>query len=186
MILPENLWKSPVIQKRLAVEAGFECNGAGISEKKHYWCLVPFADSKDGVTVLRNYEKSLQDADPHEMQQEFARQVMTMLQREAGFDGLWLVGWTHPPSSYEVLTDTGNCWARLIMIWHDSHGDPQYTVESDFPFVAMMEAGEAYYVGLAHDAHQQWKEVYGPKVLKADMGLKDHQVKSAALEALKQ
>jgi len=182
--LPSNLWNSPVIKKRLMQEAGFESNH-GISEKQHYWCLVPHADSGDGTVILRNYpENSIVDADPHEMQQEFARNVMWSLQTQAHFDGLWLVGFTHPPTSYGVITDTENCWNRLMAIWFDSDGDPQFTLESDLPFVKQLEAGEQYYVDLAQQSHEQWKEIYGQKAMKSDMLLSEDQARKAALEAL--
>lgn len=181
--LPSNLWKSPVIQARLTLEANFECDH-GISERAHYWVLAPYADSKDGTTILKNYPESLQTCNPHELQQDFARQIQHMLQTQAHFDGCWLVGYTHPPTVYGVITDTDNCWNRFIAIWHDADGDPQYTVETDFPFNIMLEHGVEYYVGLAHDAHSQWIEVYSDSVLKSDMMLKEDQQTKAALEAL--
>lgn len=182
--LPQNLWKSPVIKNRLIQEACFESN-RGIAEKPHYWCMVPFADSGSGVQVLKNYKNELMDCDPHEMQQVFAKEIMENLQSKAHFDGLWLVGFTHPPTSYGVITDTENCWQRLIMIWHDEDGDPQYTLESDLDFIKQAEAGADYYVGLAYKAHEQWKAMYGRKAINHDMSLRGDQVKKAALEALK-
>lgn len=180
------LWKSPVIRKRLFQEASFESGDLGISDKPHYWCLVPFADSGTGVQVLQNYDSAdLKNCDPHPMQQNFADKVMRALQREASFGGLWLVGFTHPPSAYGVITDTENVWNRLICIWHDNEGDPQFTLETDLPFIQQVRSGEMYYVGLAHDAHQQWTEMYGRKAMKSDMMLKEGQTKAAAMEALK-
>ncbi len=182
--LPSNLWNSPVIKKRLAQEAAFEC-AWGVPDKKQYWCMVPLADSKDGFTVLKNYGTNHMNADPHEMQQVFARKIMTELQQKAHFDGLWLVGFTHPPTTYQTLTDTDNCWGRLIAIWFDEDGDPQYTLESDLPYIKQAEVGEQYYVGLANQAHDQWKAIYGKKAMKNDMMLKESQTSKAALEALK-
>ncbi len=182
--LPSELWNSPVIKKRLAQEATFEC-AWGVPDKKFYWCMVPLADSKDGIQILRNYKDSVMNADPHEMQQAFARKIMEELQQQCHFDGLWLVGFTHPPSTYGTITDTETCWGRMIAIWFDEDGDPQYTLESDLPFIEQAKAGEQYYVGLANQAHDQWKEMYGRKAMKSDMMLKDSQTSKAALEALK-
>jgi len=184
MNLPSNLWKSPVIKRRLMTEACFECSH-GISLKPFYWVIVPEADSKDGFHILQNYKASMIDVDPHDLQQDFAKGVQRELQQEACFDGLWLVGFTHPPSSYGVMTDTENCWNRTIMIWHDEDGDPQYTLESDLPFIEQVQHGINYYVGLAHKAHDQWKQVYSPAVLKEDMQLNDSDTSKVALEALK-
>lgn len=182
--LPDNLWKSPVIQARLYQEACFECQW-GISEKPHYWVIVPYADSKAGTNVLKNYEAGLTNADPHEIQQEFARIIYDGLMREAHYDGLWLVGYTHPPSTYGAITETDTVWGRLIAIWFDGHGDPQFTMESDLHIGQQLEAGEAYYVGLAMKSYEQWKEMFGPKAMKEDMMLHETQQRAEALEALK-
>jgi hypothetical protein len=182
--LPSELWNSPVIRKRLYAEACFETD-LGISDKKFYWCMVPLADSKDGVQVLKNFEESLSHADPHEDQQAFAHKIMGELQQQAHFNGLWLVGFTHPPTTYGTITDTDNCWGRSIFIWFDEDGDPQYTLESDLPFIKQLAMGAQYYVGLAQQAHQSWKEMYGAAAMKQDMMLKEAQSSRAALEALK-
>lgn len=182
--LPSELWNSPVIKKRLYAEACFETD-RGISDKKFFWGMVPLADSKDGFQILKNFEENPMNAAPHEMQQVFARKIMVELQQQAHFDGLWLVGFTHPPSTYETLTDGDNCWGRSIFIWFDADGDPQYTLESDLPFIKQVEMGEQYYVGLAQQAHESWKEQYGPRAMKKDFMLKEGQSSKAALEALK-
>ena len=182
--LPDNLWKSPVIKNRLIVEANFECR-RGMAEKPHYWCLVPQADTGAGTVVLRNYKDSMVDTDPHELQQDFARNVLLELQAQAHHDGLWLVGYTHPPSTYGSITDTDNCWGRLFCIWFDGDGDPQYTIESDADFIDMAKRGEQYWVGMSAQAHEQWKEIYGQKAMKRDMMLRESQTKKAALEALR-
>ncbi len=185
-ITPSELWRSPVILARLRQEAAFECAwGVPPEDKQHYWAVVPHADSGDGLLTLRNYEKSLRNCDPHELQQALAITLMKNLMKESSFDGLWLVGFTHPPSTYGVITDTENCFGRLIAIWHDEEGDPQYTVESDMPFMQMMDRGDLYYVGLCTKGHEQWKQMYGKKAMKSDFMLKSGQIKNAAMEALK-
>lgn len=182
-ITPSDLWKSPVIKKRLLDEACFESDH-GVSEKKHYWIMAPQADSGTGYVGLKNYETSLVNIDPHELQQNFAMSLMEKLMKEAHFDGLWIVGFTHPPGTYDTITGD-NAWNRLIFIWLDQHGDPQYTMESDLPFIKQAQAGVDYYVGLAHQGHKAWLEQYGPKAMKSDMMLKDSQIHSPAMEALK-
>lgn len=182
--LPSNLWKSSVIKNRLTAEACFECNH-GISLKKHYWVQVPESDTKTGSIELKNYKAGIQDCDPHEMQQQFAISLQRSLMENANFDGLWIVGFTHPPSTYEVLTDTGNCWNRLIMIWLDEDGDPQFTVESDRDFANMLEDSPEYWIERAVEAYQAYLPVFSQKALKQDFLLKEgeHQ-KREALEAL--
>lgn len=183
MHLPNNLWKSPVIQERLMVEAAFE-GDRGAPETPLFWVVVPQADTKDDQLVFSNFEPTLQRPLPHELQIDFAKGLQKDLQKEAGFDGLWVVGWTHPPSVMGVLKDMDNCWNRLIFIWLDKDGDPQFTLESELAFVQIVQHGIEYYIGLAHDAHKQWKDLYSDKALKADMDLTEDQQRRAALEAL--
>lgn len=184
MSLPEHLWNSPVIKKRLFNEAGFESNN-GAPHKVHYWVIAPEGNTKRGEVILKNFIPNFADIEPHEMQQEFARQVQKMLQSGAHHDGLWLVGWTHPPATGDVVRiDGSNCWDRLIMLWLDEDGDPKYTLESDIPFAEMMENGEAYYLGLAEQAHASWEEAYGKKAMKDDFAVTEDQQTKAALAAL--
>ena len=182
--LPNNLWKSQVIKDRLYAEACFECD-RGIADKSYYWVLVPQADIRADLVELKNYKPSITDVDPHEVQIAFAKDLQLALQKEAHFDGLWIVGYTHPPTTYETLTDTGNCWSRLIMLWLDTDGDPQYTLESDLNFHTQLEHGVEYYIKLAHDAHKQFEEQFSQSQLKKDMMLKEEEQRREALEALK-
>ena len=182
--LPENLWTSPIIKNRLIVEATFDSNH-GPAEKHQYWTIVPQADSKRGEIILKNFKPGVMDIEPHEMQQEFARRLQEGLQKHAHFDGFWLVGWTHPPASWEVIREDGdNCWYRLIMIWLDEDGDPHYTLESDMPFPTMVENGLEYYAKLAHEAHETWSAEYATKKMKKDMGLTDDQQTKAVLASI--
>jgi len=185
MILPENIWNSPVIRKRLAQEALFESN-RGVSQLPHYWMTVPEGDSKAGNIVLKNYETSPFNIDPHILQQEFALGVRKGLQREEHRDGLWIAGWTHPPShAHAIRVDGDNVWGRLIMIWLDEDADPQFTLESDMRFIEIVENGVGYYIRLAAEAFQTWDEHYGKKATKSDFALKEDQTSKAALEALR-
>ena len=181
--LPNNLWKSPFIKQRLLAEACFE-GERGISEKKQYWVVVPQADTGRGVVELKNFKPNLQDVEPHEMQQHFAVEVQNLLQQEAHFDGSWIVGFTHPPNAYGVLTDTENCWNRLIMIWLDEDGDPQFTLESERPFIQQFEDGPNYWVEMAHNAYKAYKPMFGKEAMKSDMLLRDGDQHRPALESL--
>ncbi len=184
MKLPANIWNSKAIRNRLFAEASFEC-AHGMPSKFHYWVVVPEGDTMRGQIVLKNYTASPLSIDPHEMQQEFARQVREVLQKELHHDGVWVVGWTHPPEAWEaVRIDGDNVWGRLIMIWLDEDADPQYTVESDLPFLAMVEAGIENYLGQAARAHEAWSKEYGKKAMKEDFGIKANQTTKEALATL--
>lgn len=182
--LPSNLWKSPVIKKRLEIEAGFECDH-GTPDKEQYWAIVPFADSASEHHVITNVKENEFNVFPHPFQQEFAKDIQRKLQSEAHFNGMWLVGWTHPPSMHEIITDTGNCWYRLIMIWHDEDGDPQFTAESDFSFNEMMAMEPQYYAGLAYEAYHKWKNEYSVNRLLSDGAVTKENISKPVLESLK-
>lgn len=184
MRLPEEIWNSKVIKKRMRDEAHFECSH-GLPIKAHYWFTVPQGDTRRGNLELRNFMPGVLDIDPHEHQKGMARTLRESLQREAHHDGVWILGWTHPPSSTDaILEDGDNCWGRLVMIWLDEDADPQYTVESDLPIAQMISHGMQYYIDLAQQAHERWKESYGKKALKEDFGITSEQQTKKALEAL--
>lgn len=184
MSLPQNLYDSLVIKKRLLQEAGFEC-AHGVPHKRHYWIVAPEADTRLGDILLRNFKPSFIDIEPHDSQQQFANMLQAVLQHNLHHDGLWLVGWTHPPSTaHAVRVDGDNAWGRMVMIWLDSDGDPKFTAESDLPFFKMIGRGVEYYAGLADQAYEQWKEMAGPQAMKDDFGVREDQQTKAALKAL--
>lgn len=188
MNLPDNIWLSPVIKKRLLMEAGFESTNHGRPPKAQYWFSAPMATdlkSRMGVT-LKNYVPGVFDVDPHDMQMAFASELRWRLQQNIGHDGLWIAGWTHPPGNDQTIrVDGDNAWNRLVMVWLDGDGDPQFTVESDLPFVEMISRGGYYYIEMAEEAYQAYVEAYGLKAMKDDLGLGEDQMTKAALAALK-
>lgn len=178
--LPSNLWTSPVLLERMAAEAAFE--GA---EKPHYWFVVPQGDTKREEIILKNFDENFLHVAPHELQQDFAKKLREMFQKEIGHDGIWMVGWTNPPSSGQaVAIDGDNCWGRLVFIWLDEDGDPQYAFDSFRPFISMLQEGAEYYANLAETAHDAWKQEFGKKAVKEDFGIKEHQISKDVLKSL--
>lgn len=182
--LPENLWKSPVIQERLIQEALFDCR-YGVPAKPYFDVMVPQADTKIGQIQLRNYTPSMAEVAPHPIQVQFAKNLLDILMKELHFNGLWIVGWTHPPTSYAALTEMDNAWQRLIIIWLDQDGDPQYTIDYDKPVVEIIADGLELHAKKAEDAHQQWRQIYSDTAMREDMALTEDQQKRMTLEALK-
>lgn len=182
--LPENIWNSQVIKKRLWNEANFESNN-GAPAKAHYWIVAPTVDGSRDHHILKNFSVGIMDVEPHDMQMAFAQELRYRLQKDLSHDGLWLVGWTHPPASWEAIkVDGDNCWNRLVMVWLDEDADPHFTVETDIPFVEMIGRGGHYYLELAEEAHKTWAEAYGKKARRDDFGLRDDQQTKKALAAL--
>jgi len=182
--LPENIWNSPAIRKRLWQEAGFDID-RGVF-KQQYWMLVPEAPSMRGEITLRNYTPSVIDVDPHELQVHFAKEMREALQRTVAHDGVWIVGYTHPPGSDQVVrVDGDNAWNRIIMIWLDEDADAQFTVESDLPFIDMVTAGKHYYCNLADQAWEKYEEAFGKRAMKGDFMLSEDQKNKEALSTLR-
>lgn len=181
-MLPFDLWESPAIRKRLLQEAMFDQNA--VPAKDQYWIYVSQPD-KTGQVVLRNFNPGPLDPPPHEMQIAFAEAIRATLQKEYGHDGFWMVGFTHPPASWEsIRTDGDNCWNRFLMIWADKDGDIKFPFETEDRFVEMLENGDLYYVGVAERCWQAYDEAYGKKALKEDFGISPEQMTKPTLTAL--
>ncbi len=184
MDLPANLWKSPLILQRLAQEAEFECR-YGKADKPHYWFAVPEADTKVDLIELKNYVETFTDIDPHPHQKGMARELMVMLNSNIDHDGLWIVGWTHPPPAWETIkVDGDNCWGRMLMIWLDEDGDIQFPFETDSPLFEIVEAGLDHYVEMCEKSWQAWNESFGREAQKKEFALKEEQLTKKTLESL--
>lgn len=185
MQLPENIWRSPVIQKRLLLEANID-GGLGFPSKPQYYFLAPEGDTLRGEVALKNFKPDELNVIPHETQMEFTKLLRHTLQSQADNNGIWLVGWTHPPANDQAIRiDGDNVWGRLVMIWLDEDADPHYVIDSEFPVNTMIHNGTDYYVGLCERAHEKWREEYGKDVITMDMELSADNFKKAAIEALK-
>lgn len=184
--LPERFWNSQTIQDRLYNEACFEGQN-GCSQTPMFWAVVPEADDPRSrrTIVLANFEATEFNPPPHELQQQFGAQLMIGLNTNLSHDGVWIVGFTHPPGFDQVVrVDGDNCWYRMIMMWLDSGGDPQFVAESEVPFVKMVQNGQQAYLEMAEKAWQEWNEIIGPRSLKDDFGVSEGQVVYEALENL--
>lgn len=186
--LPQNLWESPPLRRRLDQEAAFE-SSQGYAPVPQYYAAVPHTDSPSGSIELRNYDpEDARTPDPHELQIDFAQMYRQNLQRELHHDGVWIVGWTHPPriQSKILMPDAvdDNCFGRLIAIWLDADGDPQFTYETESEFADIIQNGGHYYLEQAERAWQMWNEDYGKKALKSDFGLTEGEQRKEVLEGL--
>lgn len=184
MDLPQNLWNSPIIRQRMAQEAAFECRH-GIPTHAHYWFAVPEADTKIDLIELRNFTPSLMHIDPHEYQKGLAKELMIMLNRHIDHDGLWIVGWTHPPEMWESFkVDGDNAWGRMVMLFLDEDGDIQFCTETDLPVADIVASGMNYYVELCEKSWTAWNESFGKKAQKTDFALKEDQQTKKVLASI--
>lgn len=182
--LPENIWNSRSLRSRFLAEANFDC-AWGFSDLKHYWILAPQADSPYENAVVKNFEPSIMYLEPHPIQQEFAKELKSALQTDCGNDGIWVVGFTHPPSMGDAVAIEGDTvWSRMIMIWLDKDADPHYTLESDLPVDEIIKNGIQTYLDHANEAQKQWREQYSLDRMTSDMGLKEDQLVKESLSTL--
>lgn len=183
MKLPDGIWNSTNIRKRLFQEAHFVPG-----EKPHYWVVVPTNETSSiKTTVLQNFDcpEGSFNILPHELQQAFARDLREMLQANIHHDGVWIVGWTNPPSAAEVMrTDDANAWDRLMAIWLDEDGDPKFSFESEAMFIEMIQNGPTYYVGLCAQSWEAWDKAYGKQAMKSDFGVSDDQMIKRTLSTM--
>jgi hypothetical protein len=184
--LPENFWTSPTIQNRLEQEAAFEAE-SGCAQMPLYWAVVPEADNTRSRRTIEfcNFQPTEFNPAPHILQMQFAGQLMIALNKELHMDGVWIVAFTHPPGFHHAIrVDGDNCWGRMVMLWLDQDGDPQFVAESEAKFVTMVEYGQQYYMKLAHNAWQQYDQIIGKRALKGEFGVQDGQTRMDALESL--
>lgn len=177
---PDYVLESPVMNMRLEQEAVFEINNDDYLIGK-FWAIA--VRPSDGFPVVNmNFIPSPLEIEPHEVQKNFAADLLRALHKEASFGGGWLVGFTHPPemvTSFIKAEEPDNVWARMFFIWLDEDGDPQFTVDTQLPVMHVLSAGVENYLGLAYKAKQEWDEYAGKTMLK-EMGVKDSQMVKAA------
>jgi hypothetical protein len=180
MKYPDSVLESPIIEDTIKAQGEAESLGAsGDNSKGHVWALT-VRPSTRGVVLLQNFTPTIMDIEPHEVQRSFARELLLVLNKEAGMNGGWVVGYSHPPTVGDALHVNGdNVWGRLFMLWLDQDGDPQFSVEADKPFHAVFEEGSMYYVGQCYKAYTEWSKLRGVNVLK-DLGFTEANMVKAA------
>lgn len=182
-MLPSNAWNSAVIRKRLHQEAAFD--QSLVPEKDQYYILACHPDTKLDQVALVNFDVGPLDPPPHEMQMAFASTLREELQKNWHHDGFWLVGFTHPPSTFEsIKVDGDNCWNRFLIIWADKDGDIKFPFETEEQFVEILKNGLEYYVNTAEKCWQAWNEAYGAKAIEEEFGIKDEQMSKPVLASL--
>jgi len=175
--LKSNIWDSPILKQRFAIEGAFE-GANGFPNKANYYFLVPTPESprSQAAIILQNYIENGYDVSPHELQIGFADELRYQLQKEVGHDGYWIVGWTHPPVASPVLIDHDTVWGRLVIIWLDEDADPKISMDFERPFADLIGDGGRYFIQQAEKAYEIWAAEYGKKNIKKDMGLSDDQI----------
>lgn len=149
-MLDPKLYQSAAVLQRMDAEAE---GGA--------WCAVAYM--RDGNAVMLA-SQSVPDWAPDQMM--FANDMAKGLNRHLHHDGFWLVGWTHP-APFVILGAAGRTYRRMVMIWCDQDGDPQFTIESEDPVWKILECGPMQWAEQAEQAWQKWhlhmREILDPR-----------------------
>lgn len=174
MKYPDYVLDSKAVTNRLHAEATFDCS-EGDGTKGHFWCLTQVPSDRC-VGVRMNFTPSMTDIEPHELQKSFAKELLLALNKEVGHDGGWVVGFTHPPAAWHAFhVDGDNAWARMFCLWLDADGDPQFTFDTELPFVEVYGSGTDGYIQQCSQAYREWEKMLGKQGLK-DLGIKDDQL----------
>ncbi len=179
MKYPDYVLESKAVLGRLTAEAYFDSSN-GDDSRGLYWCLTQVPSDRT-IIKLQNFTTSILDVEPHEIQKGFADQLVRQLNREVGHDGGWIVGFTHPPYRGDAIrVDGDNVWGRMFFLWLDKDGDPQFTFDTDLPFVEVFGSGIEGYLNQCEKAYHEWEKVLGKQGLK-DLGIKEDQLIKEAL-----
>lgn len=173
MRFDENLLFSQALRNRLDTEAAME---ADLGTTSASWYAVKMLDDHQ-VVIERNYDpRAGIISDPPTHQMLWAEAVSKILNHECGHDGRWVVGFTHPPGYGEmVLCEPKFSWRRIIKVWLDIDGDPQFTVDCIENWENVASQSPHHFIGQAEEAWKHWK------VLMRDvLQPKDYQLKQLA------
>lgn len=171
MKYPDGVLTSGLIRERLAMEGTFDCR-KGDGTKGHYWAISQLPSTRE-IVGSQNFVPSVFDIDPHPMQKNLAEELLRSLNREVGHDGGWIVGFSHPPASHNLIRSDGdNVFARMFCIWLDEDGDPQFTYETDEDMAMVIQTGSHYFTQMCEESYQKWLDLLG-KQSRKELGIKD-------------
>lgn len=91
----------------------------------------------------------------------FARDMLTLLNRECGHAGAWVIVFTHP--EVDQLAKVHAEYQRFAFIWLDSDGDPAFTLDwlngesEELDFADVLLSGSEAWADKLETAWQQWK-----------------------------
>jgi hypothetical protein len=155
--LDDKLLDTDVLNARLGDEANFNMGG---DDRRHWKVWV----RDNGTPVMRSVGLT-----PSPGYQEMAITLIQALNHHLHHDGAWLAVWTdwHEPTVEEVLSGRSGYPERLVLLWIDHGGDPQFPVEIEDDFVDIVKAGADHWIEQAEEAwvcwHHHMREVLDPK-----------------------
>ncbi len=151
----DTLLDTDVLDRRLIGEANFESG-----EDTRFWVAKFRANGMP--------EMKARGLNPPVSYQVMACDLGTALNDMIHHDGAWLVAWTDPlePTIEEALLGAEIVPQRMILLWIDDAGDPQFTIEIVERFADIVECGILHWVEQAEDGWKAWhwsmREVLDP------------------------
>lgn len=131
--------------------------------------------------IERNYDPNLPIehmpvADPPPAQMVWADAICKLLNRECGHDGVWIVGFTHPPGFADLVRVNPRFnWLRVIKLWMDNDGDVAFTCDCIDPWDAVAAQAPEHFVEQAEEAWNRWKTI-----MRDALDPQEHQLKPLA------
>lgn len=156
----EKLLFSKTVLKRMDQE----CSADADIGQPEYSAWLAVGVTNDGKAVIaRNYQ-GLTDQygigyslEPPAHQVAYLEGMARLLDQHAHHDGKWIVGLTHAPDSASLLGVEPNLnWRRIVKVWLDQQGDPQFSLECSDPFEDVVSAPDQHFIEQAEQAWTKW------------------------------
>lgn len=99
---------------------------------------------------------------PGIVQQMWAQEIATRLQKELHHDGFWIVVFVDPmePSIFVAQDGHSTVFRAVRLIWLDADGDFQFTVEINERFGRIMSEPTDSWLQQCEQSWQQWKVLH--------------------------
>lgn len=140
---------TPFLIRRFQAEAAIE-EGNG-----QYYAIVQRSDGS-----FLDHNPGSPELAPDQMM--FARDVLTLLNREIHHDGAWMMVFTNPAAAESVLLVHAE-YQRMAFLFVDRDGDPQFTIDwvrgggEERDFADVLLSGRESWGNRCEAAWQTWK-----------------------------
>lgn len=160
--MEDKLLITKATQKRLNLEA--EADGDMPAPNPPLWYAV--METEAGIQhveshhVWNHHAMVVDRPRPLENQIVWAECLVRLLNKHVGFDGSWLVEFTHYPDLGTCLSvDPDLNWRRIVLIWMDKDGDVQFSSEITDPFVHVISTQPEHWIEQMTEAYENWKDI---------------------------
>lgn len=135
---------TPALLRRLDAESQYE---TGVSMP--FWAVLERDTAHDFIVHRGNRGRA-----PLPPQQMMALDLVHDLNREIHHDGAWVALWSHPGRG--IISPAGDDYQRLAVMWMDSDGDVQFTIELEGTLEERLMKGVLHWLEIAETSWQEW------------------------------